>query len=292
LAVDSRLALGTAQFGLPYGIANHTGRISGAEAATILSAAWTAGVDTLDTAVAYGDSESRLGEIGVAQWRVISKLPADTPSEADVAAWARQAVLQSLARLRIASLQGILLHRSEQLFAPGGEKLYRALVALREEGYVGKVGVSIYDPSELEKLWPRFKLDLVQAPFNVLDRRLETAGWLARLHGAGTEIHVRSVFLQGLLLMGQAVRPAMFGRWRPIWQQWHHWLEETGLSPLQTCLNFVLARAEIDRVVLGVDSSAQLAEILAGVRAATADAPLELMSDDADLINPSRWKLQ
>ena len=287
--MSSRLALGTVQFGAPYGIANQIGQVSRSEAAAILDYAVTAGLDTLDTASAYGESEQRLGEIGVEQWQIITKLPAVPEFCTDVHAWVQSSVLGSLERLRTPKLYGLLLHCGQQLFGPHGNDLYRALVAIKDEGKVEKVGVSIYAPSELEALWPNHQFDLVQAPFNVMDRRLATSGWLAWLHEAGIEIHVRSVFLQGLLLMNPSSRPSTFNRWQPLWQEWDRWLSEQALSPLQACLGFVLAHPEIDRVVVGVDSLMQLKGIIANAQMPTVEMPGTLVSEDIDLINPSRW---
>ena len=290
-APGHRLALGTVQFGLTYGIANQAGQVSRDEAAAILDYAWTKELDTLDTAIAYGESEQRLGDIGIGQWRVVSKLPALPADSTDVAAWVRESVHGSLGRLRIPRLHGLLLHRSQELLGTHGTEIYRALVVLRGEGKIGKIGVSIYDPDELDALCPRFQLDLVQAPFNVIDRRLASSGWLARLHQAGTEVHTRSAFLQGLLLMEASRRPVAFSRWQPLWQQWDDWLHEQSTPALQACLGFALSHAEIDRVVVGVDSLAQLQDILASAEAPADVPPATLMSIDQELINPSRWNV-
>lgn len=288
--MSNRLALGTVQFGLPYGVANQSGQVSRDEAAAILDHAWAAGIDTLDTAIAYGESEQRLGEVGVAQWQVISKLPAIPESCMNVATWVQESVLSSLDRLRIPKLRGLLLHRPQQLLGPQGDALYRALVAIKDQGKIEKIGISIYGPDELDALWPHYQLDLVQAPFNIMDRRLATSGWLARLHQAGTEVHIRSVFLQGLLLMSPQSRPTYFNRWQPLWDQWHHWLTDQELAPLQACLCFAMSQPEIDRVVVGVDSLKHLQEIVASSKTIGAmKFPNKLESTNMDLINPSEW---
>ena len=287
--MTNRLALGTVQFGLPYGVANTSGQVSSGEAATILQQAWTAGVDTLDTAIAYGESEQRLGEIGVEGWRVVSKLPAIPDDYTDVEMWVQEAVICSLQRLKIDRLYGLLLHRPQQLLGSEGEDLYAALVALKTRGLVKKIGVSIYDPGELDLLWPRFQLDLVQAPFNILDRQLETTGWLTRMHQAEIEVHVRSVFLQGLLLMEADHRPEKFARWQPLWDRWHRWLAEQALTPVQACLGFAMSRPEIDRIVVGVDNRRQLREILSATEVRIPTLPATLMTEALNLINPSRW---
>jgi aryl-alcohol dehydrogenase-like predicted oxidoreductase len=129
----------------------------------------------------------------------------------------------------------------------------------------------------------------VQSPFNIVDRRLAESGWLHRLNESGTEVHVRSIFLQGLLLMPAAARPAKFRQWQPLWDSWHRWLQETRQTPVQACLGFALSPPEVARIVVGVDSLPQLQEILRAVDAPCTAAPRALMSDDPNLINPSRW---
>lgn len=289
--MSNRLALGTAQFGLPYGIASHAGQVSRGAAAEILTYARAMGLDTLDTAIAYGESEQRLGEIGVGGWRVVSKLPPVPDGCADVAEYVHSSTANSLARLKLPRLRGMLLHRSHQLLGARGEALYRALLALKEEGKVEKIGVSIYSTDELDALWPHFRFDLIQAPFSILDRRLITTGWLAKLQQAGVEVHARSVFLQGLLLRQADDRPAFFSRWQPLWNQWHAWLRDHSLTPLQACLGFALNQREIDRVVIGVKSLGQFKEILASSDVSGLVPPDAVMSDDLSLINPSLWPL-
>ena len=284
-----KLALGTVQFGLDYGIGNQRGQVSQDEAASILDYAKAHGIGTLDTAISYGSSEQRLGEIGVTGWQVISKLPALPEHCQDVEAWVRSQVQASLERLRITRLRGLLLHRPEQLLGKHGERIYQALLALKLQGLVEKIGVSIYDPAELDPLAQRFQLDLVQAPFNVLDRRLITSGWMDRLARMNIELHARSAFLQGLLLMPQTKRPEEFNRWQPIWQRWEQWLAEAGLTPLQACLRDALGQTGIARVIVGVDSLVQLVEILQAAEGPAPELPQALHSNDLELIDPSRW---
>ena len=287
----SRLALGTVQFGIPYGISNQQGKVSLDAATEILNYAHIAGISTLDTAIAYGDSENRLGEIGVKDWRIISKLPEIPIATNDVLNWVRESVNGSLHRLKIPCLYGLLLHRPQQLLSNKGQEIYNALNLLKQEGLVDKIGISIYSPTELEELCNRFSFDLIQSPFNIFDRSLKQSGWLSRLKLAGVEVHIRSVFLQGLLLMNPPNRPAYFNRWQPIWTEWEQWLYTNNLTALQACLSFVLSDPDIDRVVVGVDSLSQLQEILAATTIEVVKPPDKLCCDDPDLINPARWQL-
>jgi len=196
-----KLGIGTVQFGLNYGVANRQGQVSQDEAKAILGHAWASGMDTLDTAIAYGDSEQRLGEIGIRDWRVVSKLPSIPDGCSDISQWVTDSVNESLQRLKVKCLYGLLLHQPKQLLGQAGGRLYSVLQQLKRDGRIEKIGISIYDPEELDAVCSHYHLDMVQAPFNIFDRRLIDSGWLARLAEQDTELHVRSVFLQGLLLM-------------------------------------------------------------------------------------------
>lgn len=284
-----RLALGTVQFGLPYGIANSAGQVSRSEAKAMLQLALANGIGTLDTAIAYGDSEKCLGEVGTQGFKVVTKLPAIPDNCADVSSWVQQQVRASLLRLGVAKVYGLLLHRSEQLLGSKGAALYQALQALKDNGQVKKVGVSIYSPSELEVLMPRYRFDLVQAPFNLVDQRLCSSGWMQRLKDADVEIHTRSAFLQGLLLMMQADIPQKFSPWADLWQIWHRWLSDNNVSAVQACLAFPLSFPEIDRVVVGADSQSQLVQIVNAANSLPKNTLPDLQCEDENLINPALW---
>ena len=287
--MNMKLALGTAQFGLSYGIANKSGRVGFDEAKRILRDAACKGIDMLDTAIAYGDSEQVLGKIGVADWHVVSKIPALPAECTDVASWVEQTVQGSIDRLGVGQLYAVLLHRPSELFEAHGKQLFDALKHVKERGYARKIGVSVYVPDELEPLFDHFSFDLVQAPLNILDRRLIESGWTQRLKLMSVELHTRSVFLQGLLLMPTSNRPAKFDRWQHIWREWERWLQELGISPLEACLRYVLSVDEVDRAVIGVDSVKHLCEILEVTGGVLPNLPRWQRPIDADLINPSRW---
>lgn len=287
----SRLALGTVQFGLPYGIANQGGQVPRSEVKAILQVALANGIDTLDTAIAYGDSETCLGELGTQGFKVVTKLPVLPDNCADVSGWVQQQVNASLSRLSVTQVYGVLLHRSEQLLGPYGTELYQSLQILKNNNQVQNVGISIYSPTELDTLIPRYKIDLVQAPFNLVDQRLCTTGWMQRLKDDDVEIHTRSAFLQGLLLMAEADIPEKFLPWSDLWNTWHRWLLEKEVSAVQACLDFSLSFPEIDRVVVGVDSVSQFTQIVkAANKLLEADLP-KIHCDDENLINPVNWNL-
>ena len=284
-----KLALGTVQFGLPYGIANQAGQVSRSEAKAMLQLALANEIDTLDTAIAYGDSEKCLGEVGAQGFKVVTKLPALPDSCMDVDGWVRQQVNASLLRLGVSEIYGLLLHQSEHLIGSNGVALYKALQALKDNGLVKKVGVSIYSPNELAVLISRYRLDLVQAPFNLLDQRLYSTGWMQRLKDDDIEIHTRSAFLQGLLLVNQADIPSQFSRWASLWQVWHKWLKDNEGLAVEACLAFPLSIPEIDRVIVGADSVCQLAQIIRAINNQIKIDWPDIRCEDENLINPARW---
>lgn len=285
----SRLALGTVQFGLPYGIANQNGQVTRSAAKTMLQLAAANGIDTLDTAIAYGESESCLGEAGTQGFKLVTKLPAVPDGHNNINGWVHEQVAASLRRLDTGSVYGLLLHRSEQLLGSNGNLLFRALQSLKEVGLVQKIGVSIYSPSELDALIPRYRFDLVQAPFSVIDRRLSSSGWLKRLKQEGVEIHTRSVFLQGLLLMPESEIPSKFAPWSQLWDKWHHWLANHSVPAIRACLAYPLSFSEIDRVVVGADSKSHLEQIIGAALDEVPGNLPDICCEDEKLINPAHW---
>jgi len=286
----NRLALGTVQFGLDYGVANQTGQVEYSEVEQILSVAKANGICVLDTAIAYGTSEDVLGTAGIDGFRVVTKLPSLPVDQSDIAAFVRDRVGSSLNRLGQERLYGLLLHRSQDLLGFNGTQLIRSIADLKNDGFVQKIGVSIYSPDELEVVRNKIKIDLVQAPLNVVDRRLETSGWLDCLKDDGIEVHTRSAFLQGLLLMERNKIPQKFYRWSSLWDMWYENLRESGASPLEACLAYPLSLKQVDKVVVGVDSVKHLNAILTAANSVyRAPDTSFMLSTDTNLINPSNW---
>lgn len=285
----SRLALGTVQFGLPYGIANQAGQVTRPVAKSMLQLAREKGIDTLDTAIAYGESESCLGAIGTQGFQLVTKLPAVPDGHGDINSWVREQIAASCSRLKVDSVYGLLLHRPDQLLKKDGHVLFNALRELKDAGLVQKIGVSIYTPSELDALIPQYRFDLVQAPFNLVDRRISTSGWLQRLKQDGVEIHTRSAFLQGLLLMPRIAIPSRFEPWKGLWDKWHGWLAQHTVTAVQASLAYPQSFPEVDCVIIGADSKSQLEQIIgAAIGKVPNDLP-DLRCEDENLINPANW---
>jgi aryl-alcohol dehydrogenase-like predicted oxidoreductase len=285
----SKIALGTAQFGLPYGISNVNGQVERTEIDKILDFARSAGISMLDTAIAYGNSEENIGATDSVGFEIVTKLPPLTGTETSVTKWVRIQTENSLAKLKRKSIYGLLLHNPVDLLGVHGDELSESLALLKQDGLVEKVGISIYAPTELDSLISRYMPDIVQAPLNIFDRLLETSGWLSRLSEMNVEVHVRSVFLQGLLIERPNQRPANFEKWNQEFAKFDSWTDSQQLSPLSACLGHVLSYPEITKVIVGVTSMNELAEIVAATAGDSQRAPDNLQSSDLELIQPINW---
>lgn len=285
-----KLALGTAQFGLNYGIANESGIVTSTEIIDILAKARLCGIDTIDTAVSYGSSETVLGKAGLNSFKVISKLPQIPPGTKDVNGWVTLVISQSLDRMGLKKLYGLLLHKPEDLFGEFGSDLLKVLNGLKHSGVVEKLGTSIYAPEILYDLTKVINLDLVQVPLNLLDRRILASGWLDKLHKNDVEIHCRSPFLQGLLLMPREKIPRQFEKWATTWDFWDESTHGNLDAKIERCLNFVSSVEPVSRIIVGVQSCNQLDGLLVALNSNQKLPDLaELITQDQDLIDPSRW---
>jgi aryl-alcohol dehydrogenase-like predicted oxidoreductase len=288
------LGLGTVQFGLNYGVTNLRGRVSPDEAGQIIGDALAAGIRVFDTAAAYGDSETILGQaLRHPDVRIVTKLPAIAGERIDTAAidGLRHTFEQSLALLKRKAVDGLLLHRPDDLSKPGGGKLARLLEELKAAGRCSKIGVSVYDAPQIQTAQKSMPLDLVQAPANLLDQRLLRDGSLQALKDSGCEVHVRSAFLQGLLIGRDGLLPAYFERYAPAIKMVRAAAGDAQLSMLEVALGFLLTQPAIDHIIVGVTRADELAAIIAAARHPKALPPgLErLACDDPGVINPSLW---
>jgi aryl-alcohol dehydrogenase-like predicted oxidoreductase len=289
-----KLGLGTVQFGTDYGISNNAGRVSEDEVGRILGLAAENQITTLDTAAGYGESEAVLGR---ALWpghafQIVTKLlplRLDRVGRQD-ALRAKEHFLRSLEKLRQSSVYGLLAHHAPDLYQNGGGHLIEILRELKQQGLARKIGASFYSAAEIHKARACMPIELAQVPANVVDQRLIGDGLLAELHRAGTEIHARSVFLQGLLLMDPEALPGDFARFRKHLKHIGGVAASAGLSRLSLALGFVGSLADVDVALVGVTSARELREIIAASRRRL--PPIDfaaLASQDESFLNPSQW---
>jgi aryl-alcohol dehydrogenase-like predicted oxidoreductase len=282
----SKVGLGTVQFGIDYGISNGSGKTSKQEASKILALAKQHGISLLDTAPAYGESEALLGEIGVTDFNVVSKFNGNQKGVS-----VAEELKRSLIALRLKNLYGYISHNVANVLAEPG--LWKQLVELKGNGLVTKLGMSFYYPGQLQQIWDLdITPDLVQLPYNLLDRKFEAC--FSRLKDEGTEIHIRSVFLQGLFFMEPDVIPAKLTSLQQPLSAIRDVARRSGMTTEELALNFVVRNPAVDYVIVGVNDARQMENNLRSLgsswQGAVDDEIRGVEVLDPELLNPGNWK--
>ena len=282
-----QLGLGTVQFGLDYGISNSSGRVGPEEIQRILDYCSKTNIQLFDTASLYGKSEEVLGRTIASDGsvKIVTKLPPCahlTGDEID------NSFAQSLRNLNTSQVYGLMLHSGADLLGPNGQEIYARLEKYKSQNRATKIGVSVYTPEETLKIIDRFEIDLVQLPVNVFDQRFIQSNVLQELKSRNVEIHARSTFLQGLLLMELSELPPYFA---PFREHIEHYFKSRGNAPLVPAIQFVKKLNLVDYLIVGVTSQQELAQI---VNAYQQDCHLDFSSfacSDEGLILPTNWTL-
>lgn len=281
-SVIKKLALGTVQFGLNYGISNHEGQTPEKEVKEILNLAHQTGIKTLDTAWAYGSSEQVLGKTLPSDhtFEIVSKFPTIDPGKS-----ISDYLQESLERLGAKSFYGYLAHTADLL--KQNNALWSELQRLKAERLVSKIGYSLYSPSELQYLLSMKMIpDLIQIPYNIFDRRFEPH--FEMLRDSGIEIHTRSAFLQGLFFTDPEKLPAFFDS---VKSQLKLVKEEfSSVADLSaSLLYFCASHPAVSRVVVGVNTADQLSDNLNGLKTVKIkEWPLFSIKDESILL-PYHW---
>lgn len=285
----SELVLGTVQFGLNYGITNSAGEISDSEMAAMLNLATDRGINLFDTAADYGNSQHRLGTVTQNNQgrKYVTKfsLPADgsKPTPANI-------FQDSLKQLKVEQLHGVLFHKLENLADFRTQSTIEILRAGRESGQVERIGVSIYNSEDLSKaceVFPDF--DIIQLPANILDLELLESIPLLELKERGVEVHVRSVFLQGLLLSNPDTLPEYFELLTPALVELRKVAENTGKSVLELVLGKMRNHPVIDAVLVGATSAGELDEVTTAWIASKEAEEFDLPEVPRELLDPRGW---
>jgi aryl-alcohol dehydrogenase-like predicted oxidoreductase len=282
------MILGTVQIGLNYGISNQTGKPTFQQAEELFETAYKGGIRLLDTAYNYGDSEKVIGKTNNNRFEIISKLPdLSTFTYTQNVKTIAEIFQTTINRLQSKPLYAYYLHSVDDLKDKGND-IWGKLLQIKEQGMTQRIGYSLYSPKQLDIYFNQFQPDIVQIPMNLLDREFLRTGWLQKLKDHDVEIHVRSVFLQGLLLMDFDTQVKLFPKYISLWKILRDEVLDKQITALDYCLGFIKGIEEIDEIVIGANSSKELEQILASdlvLKSMTS----ELMSLDENLIYPFNW---
>lgn len=285
----AKLAIGSANFGLKYGFKNQNRKLSSETVSEILDYAWENGAETIDTSMGYGESESVIGAyLDVNQtkdFRIITKInTTEAPAER---------LNQSLTNLHKSEVYGILIHNFN--YYEKDSELFDHLMRFKEDGKCKKIGISLYYPEELQSLIDKkVPLDIIQVAYSIFDRRFEKM--FPILKELGTEIHVRSVFLQGLFFSETQKLSTHFDNIKNRIDTIQRLSSSTGISIASLCLNFVADNQFIDKIIIGVDSLSDLRDNLRilsenGLVQPYLEHLNDLAVEDVNILFPHLWKL-
>lgn len=289
MAPLEKVILGTAQWGLNYGISNSKGITAKSEIKAIIELAKANGCCAYDTASVYGESEIIIGELTDEKSEIITKLPKLSRCFEENTTVVETELFSSLNRLKRNKISAILLHDATDLLEENAKKIFRCLERIKENGYADKIGVSVYTFDEAVRVSDEFSVDLIQLPFNMLNSNLINALALEKLRARGVEVHARSVFLQGLLLMNPKNLPKKLKPFEHYICLLNRLATEQNVSVAQYLMRFPLHRNLVDKVVIGFTDLNELREQTCITYELDYSQSNKLEFPDNELLDPRNW---
>jgi len=284
--LPNKIAIGTAQFGLDYGIANQNGKVNANEIRSILDFAHEKGINILDTAKAYGNSEKSIGnylKLTEKNWYIVTKLSDNN-----------QSVIEQIqdSKEKLTVMPTIILAHSADLFL---DPMFQSkLQETKDKALIRGIGVSLYNEEEINQvLDSKIKPDVIQLPMNILDTRLYRSGVLSKLFDREIEIHVRSVFLQGLFYLSKVELEDGFKDIIPYLEKFKSISADSGLTLSEFSLLWLVSLKEVSKVIIGIDNVSQLKNHLDTIKrnidSSVFEEALSIHYENENILNPSLW---
>lgn len=281
----NKLILGTANFDMNYGLKNRYKKLEKTEIKKIIYYLKEKKINYIDTSQNYNNTEKILGNLNIKNFKITTKFT----FAQDTSALVKEKFLTTTKNLKTNFVHTIMFHRSEDLFKKNGEEVFSKMVLLKKGGYIKKIGVSVYRKEELKKVLDKYKFDVVQVPINIFNQSFLEKKFLSYMKKKKVEIHARSIFLQGLLLMREKEIPKNLLKNSNLFQKWNLWLKKNKITNLEACLNFVTKQKSVKKIIFGVDSLKQLKEILNFKMSKKIFNFDNLNTKIPKLINPQEW---
>ena len=281
-----KLILGTAQFGIKYGV--NKLKIKKLEINNIKRVLKKNSLKEFDTAMNYGNSEKIIGNFNIKK-KVITKIKLPINKPKDLKKWFTKKINNTLKNLKAKSLYGLLIHDTSDITSKNKEFL-NILLDFQKRNFITKIGISVYEVDEIRRILKFWKPEIIQMPINIFDHRFINNNFLVKLKKLNIELHARSCFLQGMLLE-KKIRIGN-NKSKKIFYSFVNWCENKKISRLEACIHFVKKIKQIDRLVVGVDNSSHLQEIISSFNKNLISIPDNFMNNDKNLIDPRKWKVR
>ncbi len=281
-----KLILGTAQFGIKYGV--NKLKIKKLEINNIKRVLKKNSLKEFDTAMNYGNSEKIIGNFNIKR-KVITKIKLPLNKPKDLKKWFTKKINNTLKNLKAKSLYGLLIHDTSDITSKNKEFL-NILLDFQKRNFITKIGISVYEVDEIRRILKFWKPEIIQMPINIFDHRFINNNFLVKLKKLNIELHARSCFLQGMLLE-KKIRIGN-NKSKKIFYSFVNWCENKKISRLEACIHFVKKIKQIDCLVVGVDNSSHLQEIISSFNKNLISIPDNFMNNDKNLIDPRKWKVR
>jgi aryl-alcohol dehydrogenase-like predicted oxidoreductase len=282
-----KLVIGSAQLGMNYGLF-HNRKINHKEFKKIEKIILKSKINFIDTAISYGDSENIIGSSKLKNLHIITKIKLPSKKNIQVRDWTLKEISKSLYKLKIKKIYGVLIHDYKDLLGKFGKDYLLSLQELKKKKIIKKIGISIYDSHEIQKIWKFWKPDLIQVPFNPLDNRILDSGWVDVFRKFKVKIFARSVFLQGLLI-NEDNSFIVNKNYLILLNKFKNWCYKNNISLLQACIHFVKQFKKIDYLVVGFNNYNQLKEIIDVFKKKQIIIPRNFSTNKKNLIDPRKW---
>ena len=282
-----KLAIGSAQIGMNYGLLNNK-KISRKEFKKIEKLVLKSKINFIDTATSYGNSEYIIGNSKLKNLHIITKIKLPNNKNINIKNWVFKKILRSLNKLKIKKIYGVLIHDYSDLLGKNGVSYLLSLQELKKKKIIKKIGISVYDPQEIKKIWKFWKPDLIQVPFNSLDNRILDSGWINILKKFKVKIFARSVFLQGLLITDD-IHFKINKSYKFLLDKYKNWCYKNNISLLQASIHFVKQFKKIDYLLVGFNNYNQLKEIIEVFKKKQIIIPKKFSTNKKNLIDPRKW---
>ncbi len=279
-----KFILGSAQLGFKYGLKKK--KINNKELDKIREILKKNSLSTFDTAINYGNSQKRIGNLKIKK-KIITKIKLPKNNRINFKNWYDKVLLNTLDDLKTKKIYALLIHNTSDILRKNPELLNAVLKSKREK-LVSKVGISVYDLKEVNDVLKFWKPDIIQIPLNIFDQRFLKKNFLKKLKNQNIEIHVRSCFLNGVLLKDKLNKGNL--KSRDLFKKFINWCKKKKISQLAACLHFVKKIKYIDGVVVGFDSSKQLKEIMYSFKKKLVLVPNDFANNERKLIDPRKWR--
>ena len=281
--LKSRIIIGSANFAQKYGV--DPIKLNYKENRKILNLAKNNGIYEIDTAKAYLKNKDIFSNINK-KFKFSTKIMPD--SKWVSLEFCQKQLEDHFKSFNANKIETLFFHDTKILFTKKGIKIFKNLEVLKKKKYFKKIGISIYDTNCLNYININYNFDVVQCPYNILDKRIITTGWYDKLKNQGIETHIRSIFLQGLLVNKSVYKKNYFKKWKKLFINWFQSLENDNISPIDYCLSDLM-NYDFDKIIIGINNSENLKEII-NFKAVTKNKMINFNISDTKLIDPRNWK--